>query len=178
MKQATILATLLVIAFEGCALESRSHVDEGRSRYRAQVPVHFSLKDIEGRYVSNADYAGRVVLVDVWATWCRPCSESLPYYGELQRRYHDQGLRVVGVSVDEKSDHVRDFVRPYQLPFRVLWDPEGTLAESAGLTSMPSMLLLGKNGEVLYRHDGFVPKDRDAIEAAVKSALATRDRAG
>lgn len=123
--------------------------------------------------MTAADYRGRVVLVDLWATWCRPCEASMPFYAELHQRYADRGFSVVAVSVDEHEEDVGRFLASRSLPFPILRDPKGTVPALIDLKTMPSSVLLDRDGRVLDVHAGFADEDRTEIEARVWRALET-----
>jgi peroxiredoxin len=132
----------------------------------------FQLPDLKGSRVSPADLSGKVVLVDLWATWCKPCKVSLPFYKELHQQREKDGFAVLAISVDVHRDDVERFLEVEQLPFTVLLDPEGTVPKTIGMSVMPTMLLLGRDGKIAYVHTGFQSSDRDRIAAAVDEALA------
>jgi peroxiredoxin len=133
--------------------------------------LSFELPDTEGKVVHSSDYLGRVVLVDFWATWCKPCEDSLPFYATLQRKYASRGFAVVAVSLDQHDEDVTAFIKKRDIPFTVLRDPTGSLAESIDVQMMPTLLLLDPSGQVIFAHPGFVSSDREEIESRVRTAL-------
>jgi thiol-disulfide isomerase/thioredoxin len=108
-------------------------------------------------------------LVDFWATWCAPCKASFPLYAELYERYREHGFEVVAISVDRHDDTVRSFLERWPVPFRVLWDAEATVADQFGVTAMPTAVLLGRDGEILWVHAGFEADD----EAHLRTLIST-----
>ncbi|MBI4704831.1 MAG: TlpA family protein disulfide reductase [Deltaproteobacteria bacterium] len=140
-------------------------------RVRADA-LTFALPDLHGRLVRPQDYRGRVVLVDVWATWCKPCSQSLPFYARLSRALAPQGLVVLSVSIDEDDDDVRQFVAERPLPFVVLRDPRGTVPRRLDSDAMPAAVLIGRDGRARLVHAGFRDGDQAQLESAIRRALA------
>lgn len=134
--------------------------------------LDLSLPAVDGRTVTMADFAGKVVLVDIWATWCVPCKDSFPFYADLVRRYGADGFVVVAVSVDTEDADVSEFMADNDMPFIVVRDPKGSLPERLGLQTMPSAVLVGRDGKVAYVHAGFETDEGPEIEAQVKAALA------
>ncbi|MGZ4888989.1 MAG: TlpA disulfide reductase family protein [Candidatus Angelobacter sp.] len=80
----------------------------------------FSATDINGGSVHTSDYKGRVMLVNFWAAWCGPCAEEVPQFIALQKKYQDQGLQVVGVSVEDDPEVLLRFYRKYQMNYPVV----------------------------------------------------------
>ncbi len=119
-----------------------------------------------------ADYRGRVVLLDVWATWCEPCLEALPVYDGWQRELDGEGLTVLAVSVDTDDASVIDFVGRHDLALTVLRDPEGTWPARLQAPTMPTAYLIGRDGRVRSRHPGFRRSDVRALRAQIEAALA------
>jgi peroxiredoxin len=112
-----------------------------------------------------------VVLVDLWATWCKPCLVSMPFYKALFEQHQKEGFEVVAISVDLHKEDVEAFVAKEELPFRVLHDPEGRTPEQVGLSTMPTMVLLGRDGAIAYLHRGFEESDKEQIAGEVERAL-------
>jgi peroxiredoxin len=90
---------------------------------------------------------------------------------EMQARYGAQGLQVVGINVDAKTDDARSFLNTTPATFVIAFDPGGSAPRSYGIKGMPSSVLIGPDGKVLYEHSGFRPADRNVLEARIKSAL-------
>jgi len=143
---------------------------------KTQTPAElsFSLPNLAGAVLTPADYAGRVLLVDLWATWCKPCLESFPYYSELAERHREAGLTILAVSVDERVEDVRAFLEARPVPFEILLDPAGSLPSALDLKTMPTAVLVGRDGRVLHVHDGFREADKPDIERRIVEALAAR----
>ena len=99
--------------------------------------------------------AGKVVLVDFWASWCAPCRESFHSYAQLQSDYRSRGLVIVAVSVDEKQSSFEAFVKKLNPPFMVLRDPGQQLVRQVSVPAMPTCYLLGRDGRVRFVHRGF-----------------------
>ena len=133
--------------------------------------LDFTLTDVEGRRVRLAEYRGRVVLVNFWATWCAPCKTEIPWLNELHERYRDQGLVVLGVSVDDAVAKIRPFAQGMKTSYPVLVGAgEDAFRESFGpLLGYPTTLLISRAGEVCIRHVGITEKER--LEREVRALL-------
>jgi peroxiredoxin len=130
----------------------------------------FSLPGPEGA-VQLAKYQGKLVYLDFWASWCGPCRQSFPWMNEMQARYGARGLQVIGVSLDASSTDARTFLSETPARFAIAFDPQGATPRSYGLKGMPSSVLIGPDGKVLYRHTGFRDADRAQLEQKIQLAL-------
>jgi cytochrome c biogenesis protein CcmG/thiol:disulfide interchange protein DsbE len=130
-------------------------------------------RDLSGQPAALAR-PGQVVLVDFWATWCEPCRVALPIYAQLYRELRGRGLEVIAVSVDDGDAEVVQFLKAAPLPFTVLRDPGGALAESLGVEQMPTSLLVGRDGRERARRSGFAPGSEQALRAQLEVLLAER----
>lgn len=110
-------------------------------------------KTLDGKEFDWKAYRGKVVLVDYWATWCRPCVEELPNVKKNYEKYHAKGFEVVGISLDENRERLTEFVKIKELPWTTLFEDEAggnhPMAEYYGITSIPSMMLVGRDGKVI-----------------------------
>jgi cytochrome c biogenesis protein CcmG/thiol:disulfide interchange protein DsbE len=120
-----------------------------------------------------AQLRGKVVLVDFWASWCEPCRHSFPWLNEMQAKYADRGLVVIGVNVDRERGDADRFLRDVPAQFRVVYDPAGTLASCYDLPGMPVSYIIGPNGDVVGRHIGFRNALRAEREAELQKLLET-----
>ena len=108
--------------------------------------------DLEGSVPATA---GRVVLVDFWASWCSPCKASFPVYGRLQADYGSRGLVILAVSVDQSPSAAAAFVRKLSPVFPTAVDRGQRLVRAVQVPTMPSSYLVGRDGRVRFVHAGF-----------------------
>jgi cytochrome c biogenesis protein CcmG, thiol:disulfide interchange protein DsbE len=116
-------------------------------------------------------YAGKIVVVDFWASWCQPCRRSFPWLNEMQSRYADRGLVVLGVNTDADPADADRFLHQVPARFHIQRDPDGALATHYHLPGMPVSLIFGPTGQLLQTHVGFRDADRAAREAELVSFL-------
>jgi cytochrome c biogenesis protein CcmG/thiol:disulfide interchange protein DsbE len=136
----------------------------------APVPApRFDLPTRTGS-VSSESLRGKVVYVDFWASWCEPCRKSFPWLASLQTRYAPKGLAVIAVNLDKKRDAADAFLAKYPAPFTVAFDPAGKTAGAFKVAAMPSSYLIGPDGNILFTHAGFDPKETAMIEARIQEA--------
>ena len=125
-----------------------------------------------------ADYRGKVVLLNVWATWCGPCRVEMPSIEALHRAYGAEGLHVVAVSIDDAGQEkaVRDFVREYALTFEILHDPSGAIQKSYQTTGVPETFVIGPDGLIRKKLIGAADWNSPANRALMAQLLADARR--
>ena len=160
-------AALVAADASAAALVAHGPVD------RAAPDVAF--KDVEtGKPVKLADYRGKVVVVDFWATWCEPCKSEIPAYVEMQQKYGKDGLVILGVSVDtKKPSAVRKFAKEiginYPVAMGVVDDVDRFETETGSDILLPTTYVVNREGRIIYRKKGTM--DHAEFEAVVKRAL-------
>jgi peroxiredoxin len=130
----------------------------------------FALKDLDGNTVRLADYQGKVVLLEFWATWCGPCKQSMPELERLHQAYNDRGFEIIAVSLDESEPAVREFVEEYDLSFTVVMD-DADVNSAYGVFSIPTTFILDKSGQVVKKHLGFAPGLFDSFSEEIEALL-------
>jgi peroxiredoxin len=109
----------------------------------------------DGTKVRLADYKGKVVLIDFWASWCPPCKTSFPALDAIYRQYEEKGLEVLAVNVDERRRDADAFLDAHPHHLTVLFDPKGVAPEVFGVTGMPSSFLIDRSGDIRFTHMGY-----------------------
>jgi peroxiredoxin len=111
----------------------------------------FTAEDIQGRTIRTADYRGKYVLLDFWATWCGPCVAELPRLQAAHRTYHDAGFEIIGISLDESKDAVVDFVKSRKIPWPQVHNAGGAtdLVQAFGVISIPATYLIDPQGTIV-----------------------------
>jgi cytochrome c biogenesis protein CcmG, thiol:disulfide interchange protein DsbE len=130
----------------------------------------FSLAARGGENASPGAHAGKVVLIDFWATWCEPCRASFPEYQALLSEYSGRVV-VLGISEDDEANGIDHFANETGVSFPLAWDPDKAVAQRYQITSMPTLFIVDGNGLVRYVHAGFRPGDEGLVRAAIDSLL-------
>lgn len=120
-----------------------------------------------------AQYRGKVVYLDFWASWCVPCRRSFPWMNQIQQRYAGQGLVVIGVDEDSDPGAAKRFLAQHPAAFTVVPDPDGKLAETYGLMGMPSSFIIGRDGKIVTRHVGFHSDSPTTYSEELRKRLAS-----
>ena len=133
--------------------------------------LDFTVTDMDGKSVKLADYRGKVLVLDFWATWCPPCKAEIPGFVELQNTYGPQGLQVLGVSVDDPADQLKPFASEFKMNYPVLVGlGQDDLQDAYGpMWGIPTTFVIARDGRICRKHSGLVGKER--YEQEIKGLL-------
>jgi thiol-disulfide isomerase/thioredoxin len=130
----------------------------------------WKLQDVNGKAVSSSQFAGKVVVVDFWATWCPPCRAEIPGYVSLQKKYGADGLVIIGVSLDQKGpEHVKKFVQDQKMNYTVVMGDDEVVTAFGGMDAIPTTFLIDRDGKIRDRKMGAVATDE--YERRIKAVL-------
>jgi peroxiredoxin len=119
----------------------------------------FALKDARGADVKLSDYRGKVVLLNFWATWCGPCKVEIPWFVDFEDKFRDRGFAVIGVSMDEDGwQAVKPYIREKSVNYRVVLGTDAIAKSYGGIESLPTTLLIDRDGRIAAEHVGLVGK--------------------
>ena len=132
------------------------------------APPAFTLVDVNGKSVSLADFKGRVVILDFWATWCPPCKREIPDFIKLQSEYGSKGVQIVGIALDQPNK-VKAFVKDNGMNYPVLMGTNEVAASYGGVEAIPTTFVIDKSGKIVAKYEGFRPKE--TFESQIKKLL-------
>lgn len=140
------------------------------------IVADVELRAVNGAPIKLSSYAGKVLLVNLWATWCGPCRLETPELVKLYKEFRPQGLEVVGLSTenpDASEEGVRQFVQDYNVNYRVGWaTPEVSITLMQGRDAIPQSFVISRSGHVVKRFVGFNPTSTPPlIKEAIQEAL-------
>ena len=133
----------------------------------------YQTVSIAGDSVSLAQKRGRVVLLNVWATWCHPCREEIPILQALHERYAARGLDLIGVSVDARGeeDTIQQFARDFNMTYPLWLDPDERVQSTFLAIGVPATFLIDRDGVLRWRHVGPVRANDTTLVHALERAL-------
>lgn len=132
----------------------------------------YAAKRLDGSQLELAAEKGKVVFLNVWATWCPPCRAEIPELQKLHDKYASRRFEVIGVSVDEgNGDDVRKYVQEQKMTYPVALDPDGKLANLLQTSVLPTSVLLDRNGRIVWKSYGQVDMADPALTKALDAAL-------
>jgi peroxiredoxin len=137
----------------------------------AKANLNFTLKDINGGSVQLADYKGKVVLLNFWATWCLPCKSEIPEFVEAYARYRDKGFVILGVlSEDDPTPAaLRTFMTDFKMNYPVFREHTEFAAANGELWALPTSFLIDRQGSICIRKTGVLSKEM--LEQEIKGLL-------
>lgn len=138
----------------GLTAPARASVAPGR------VAPDFTLRSGEGRNLRLAEQRGKVVMVNFWATWCTPCRVEMPHLQRLHEQYRSAGFLLLGVSVDDDPAKAMELAGRLRLSFPILFDTDKTVSRLYDLKTMPSTMLIDRDGALRQVHRGY----KDGVE--------------
>jgi len=119
-----------------------------------------------------AQYKGKVVYVDFWASWCVPCRKSFPWMNALQTKHQEQGFVVLSINLDAEKRLAQNFLQQVPANFAIIYDAKGKLARQFKIKGMPSSYLFDRQGKLISAHSGFNGKKQQEYENEIEQALA------
>lgn len=137
----------------------------------------FNLKDLDGTPVTSTELAGKVTLVDFWATWCVPCRKSMPELQVLQDEFADMDFAVVGISIDEAKHRgrVEDFVEDHEIDYTIAMDSEKSPAwHTYRVKAIPAAFLIDREGQIVAQWTGRTA-DPDEVREKLEQLLAVHE---
>jgi peroxiredoxin len=136
-----------------------------------KAELSFKIKDMDGKTINLADYKGKVILLDFWATWCGPCKAEIPNFVELQQQYRSQGLAVLGFSVDDTVDKLKPFASELRMNYPVLVGlGRDDVQDAFGpIWGIPTTFLISRDGRICRKNTGIQGKAK--YERDIKALL-------
>ena len=136
----------------------------------AQKAPAFSLDSDNGK-ISLNQYKNKLVYLDFWASWCKPCRTSFKFMNEIQQRYGSKGLQIIAINLDEDKASAARFLKSHPATFKIAYDPDGNTPGAYNLKVMPTSYLIDKGGNIILTHKGFKETQAPELEKMIAQAL-------
>ena len=162
MKQRVVGSVALVVALSLVGLWAALHAPA-----RPHGAPSFVLPDLAGKVTRMEDFRGKVVLLNLWATWCPPCVEEMPTLEALSKRMAGRDFVLLAISQDETPSNVKPWIQNHGFTFPVLLDARGQVGADLGITGYPETFIVDRNGRIVHHHVGY----RDWMEPSIVAAL-------
>ena len=160
------LAVMLAAALAGAPTMQDEDCDAAAKPAR----LNFALKNLEGASVKLSDFKGKVIVLNFWATWCGPCKAEIPDFVDLQARYGEQGLQLVGVAVDDKLAALTGYTAEANMNYPVLQGrSQDGIMDAYAIAKLPVTVVIRRDGRVCRAHAG--PIAKDLLEREIKSLM-------
>ena len=183
MKKIVVLL-VAVLAVAGCKRGETATQTRGSGDKKADTPAtatgvevgtrlpEYSAMNLDGSKFELASRKEKVVLLNIWATWCGPCRIEIPELQRIHNQYASKGFEVVGVSVDDGDVQVvREFVAEQKMTYPIVLDPQGNLANTLQASMLPTSIMLDRDGKIVWKHIGLIEANDAALKEAIEKAL-------
>ncbi|MDI1320088.1 MAG: TlpA disulfide reductase family protein [bacterium] len=155
----------------GTALFQGNSLQAQESQATLQPAPAWKLKDLDGHEVSSAQFKGKVVIVDFWATWCGPCVGEIPSYVELQKKYGKDGLVIIGALTHDPKipAKIKEFAAKLGMNYLIVVSDDATEEAFGGFEAIPTTFLISRDGRIIHQKTGALPEGK--YEKLVQQAL-------
>lgn len=163
---------VMLLAGMGCG-------DAPKAATIGAVAPDYAAQLLDGAPVSLESQRGKVVLLNIWATWCKPCRQEIPALETLHQRHRDEGLEIIGVSIDQPgmADRIQSFAAELGASYTLWHDPDDRISTTFLAIGVPASYLIDRDGILRWRHVGPVTADDSTLNAELRAALAAEPSA-
>lgn len=131
----------------------------------------FTLKSSSGENLRLSEFRGEVVMINFWASWCGPCRQEMPLLDELYSQYKPMGFTILGVNVEEDSTKAKQLLNDSPVNFPVVFDNQSAVSKLYNVVAMPSTVLVDRDGNVRYLHQGYKPGFEETYQQQVRALI-------
>lgn len=145
------------------------------SSLQAQGAFDLEVKTLDGNTVTlGEELTGELIVLDFWTTWCKPCIRSIPKIIAVSEKFDETKVQFIGMNADSprNQNKVKPMVNSLKIPYMIVMDTEQTILSELMVTAFPTLLIMNREGEVLYTHVGFSSGDEVELEKKINELLA------
>jgi len=158
------LLGLLVVIFVFTATQSSAKAVKG-------VAPDFTLKSLSGENIKLSEHRGQVIMINFWASWSGQSREEMPLLDELYRQYKDKGFTLFGVNVEKDISDAQSLLRDVRISFPILMDNKNIVSKMFNVQSMPSTIILDRDGNMRYVHSGYEAGFEDEYQKQIRELM-------
>lgn len=136
--------------------------------FAATAAPEFSLPGRSGQTVTLSAYRGDVVMINFWASWCKPCRQEMPLLEQIYQRYKNLGFTLVGVNVDEDPKSAELILKNIPVSFPIAYDQQDKVSNKYGLEGMPNTVFVDRNGNIRHVHTGYTSGDEQGYDEQIR----------
>ena len=172
------ILAIALLAASACTSDDPATEGEAAASDKVEIGAPapgYKTVSLDGDSVSLAAHRGKVVLLNVWATWCHPCRDEIPELQAIHVRYQPRGLELIGVSVDSdgSDDAIRSFMTDYRMTYPVWRDPDERVSSQFLVVGVPATFLIDREGVLRWRKTGPIQPNDPSLTAAIEAAIGT-----
>ena len=131
----------------------------------------FALKSHSGENLRLSEFRGEVVMINFWASWCGPCRQEMPLLDELYTQYQPLGFTILGVNVEEDPSKAKQLLKESPVNIPILYDDKSEVSKLYKVVAMPSTVLVDRDGNVRYLHQGYKPGYEESYQQQVRALI-------
>jgi len=172
VKWFVVTAVISVVLLAGYSMTITQVAESSRAEPMGLLPGDLTgsapslqLADLHGKQVSLADFKGKVVILDFWATWCPPCKMEIPDFIEIESEFGARGVQIIGVALDQPG-RTREFAESHGMNYPVLVGNDDVAARFGGISGIPTTFIIDRSGRIVQRFEGYRPKQTFVDEVA------------
>lgn len=164
----------LFILFSACSKSdnnSNTQVQNTRDASSTKVP-RFAIYDLNGKEISSEAFQGKVVVIDFWATWCKPCITEIPEYNKLYEKFKDKNFAFLGIAMDSgDAEDVKNFAKIHNIKYPIYLGTARASMSFGTITALPTTFVLDQNFNIQKKYVGATPGKIKNIETLVEKIL-------
>jgi thiol-disulfide isomerase/thioredoxin len=131
----------------------------------------FSLTSKGGSQVNLAQFKGKVVMINFWASWCGPCRQEMPLLEDIYKKYNKLGFTLLGVNVEPDSKAADDWLKQTPVSFPILYDKDSKVSQMYDVSGMPSTVIIDRKGNLRMLHHGYKPGDENEYLNSIRTLI-------
>ena len=175
ISAAIILSVAIAYTFyQGSRPKPPKSASTSNSSALPENVMQASINLLDGQKTKLSDYSGKVLIVDLWATWCGPCKQEIPHLVEIAKEYKDKGVEVIGLTNENPetdAEWVKQFSEAFNINYPIGWaDDEMQAGLTRGRNSIPQTFIIGRDGKIVKHFVGFSPRLIPQLKAAIEEA--------